>query len=273
MSFLPFMSPAETHDYHQIVARWAHMRSHLDLLVWLQGDVQRYLPHKILIAAWGDFATGEVQYDVLSPIPGVRSHTAQAMNLIPMLQRLFERWQSFGRKPFTLNVGQEGFFLNQAAGSSPPCKLGSALNHMRSVSVHGINDSRESHDWLYLVFSDELQSVDTHSAAMAMLLPYIDMGLRQVEHLPLQVLVSQIKDITESTPADTTSTPMTEALSARETEILSWVAMGKTNADIGAILGISEFTVKNHLQRVFRKLDVSNRAQAVSRFNSLLADA
>ncbi len=173
------MSPAEVHQYHQVVARWANMRSHLDLLVWLQGDVQRYLPHKILIAAWGNFSTGDVQYDVLSPMPGVRSHTALAVNLIPMLQRLFARWQSFGQKPFTLNVGQEGFVFNQA-GASEHCKLGGALHHMRSVSVHGINDTRESHDWLYLVFSDELQSMETHSSAMAMLLPYIDMGLRQV---------------------------------------------------------------------------------------------
>ncbi len=84
--------------------------------------------------------------------------------------------------------------------------------------------------------------------------------------------MSQVEDLTEPDASDA-ATSMQEVLSAREIEILSWVAMGKTNADIGAILGISEFTVKNHLQRVFRKLNVSNRAQAVSRFNSLLADA
>ena len=32
------------------------------------------------------------------------------------------------------------------------------------------------------------------------------------------------------------------------------------------ILTISAFTVKNHMQRVFRKLDVSNRAQAVNKY-------
>ena len=32
---------------------------------------------------------------------------------------------------------------------------------------------------------------------------------------------------------------------------------------------ISEFTVKNHLQRVFKKLDVTNRAQAVGKYKAL----
>jgi len=48
--------------------------------------------------------------------------------------------------------------------------------------------------------------------------------------------------------------------------VLYWVAKGKTNPEIAQILDISSFTVKNHMQRVFKKLDVSNRAQAVSKY-------
>jgi DNA-binding NarL/FixJ family response regulator len=40
---------------------------------------------------------------------------------------------------------------------------------------------------------------------------------------------------------------------------------GKTNMAIGAELGISPLTVKNHVQRILRKLQVNNRAQAVAR--------
>jgi DNA-binding CsgD family transcriptional regulator len=61
-------------------------------------------------------------------------------------------------------------------------------------------------------------------------------------------------------------------LSEREVEILDWIAMGKTNPEIGLILDISAFTVKNHVQRVFKKLNVSNRAQAVGKLNSLTND-
>jgi DNA-binding CsgD family transcriptional regulator len=63
-------------------------------------------------------------------------------------------------------------------------------------------------------------------------------------------------------------------LSAREAEILSWVREGKSNDEIGSILGISALTVKNHLQRVYRALGVSNRAHALSRCHVLgLLDA
>ena len=53
-------------------------------------------------------------------------------------------------------------------------------------------------------------------------------------------------------------------LSERERQIMVWVAMGKTNPEIGCILHISEFTVKNHMKSIFSKLDVTNRAQAVA---------
>jgi DNA-binding CsgD family transcriptional regulator len=58
-------------------------------------------------------------------------------------------------------------------------------------------------------------------------------------------------------------------LSARESDILHWISIGKTNGEIGTILGISEFTVKNHVQNILAKLVVSNRAQAVGKALSL----
>lgn len=51
-------------------------------------------------------------------------------------------------------------------------------------------------------------------------------------------------------------------LSAREEEILVWVAEGKTNVEISRILAISPFTVKNHVQSIIRKLGASNRTEA-----------
>jgi DNA-binding CsgD family transcriptional regulator len=58
-------------------------------------------------------------------------------------------------------------------------------------------------------------------------------------------------------------------LSDRERQIMTWVAMGKTNPEIGCILSISEFTVKNHMKSIFGKLDVTNRAQAVAKLTRI----
>jgi DNA-binding NarL/FixJ family response regulator len=58
--------------------------------------------------------------------------------------------------------------------------------------------------------------------------------------------------------------PAPPALSARETQVLRLVALGRTNAEIGKELFISEATVKTHLLRVFSKLDVADRTAAVT---------
>jgi DNA-binding NarL/FixJ family response regulator len=63
--------------------------------------------------------------------------------------------------------------------------------------------------------------------------------------------------------------PAQAVLSAREVDVLALVATGRTNADIGRELHISEATVKTHLLRAFNKLGVSDRTAAVTTAMSL----
>ena len=51
-------------------------------------------------------------------------------------------------------------------------------------------------------------------------------------------------------------------LTQRESEVLLWIARGKSNRDIGDILGLSPRTVNKHLEQVYTKLGVENRASA-----------
>ncbi|MFB9947723.1 response regulator [Rhizobium puerariae] len=52
------------------------------------------------------------------------------------------------------------------------------------------------------------------------------------------------------------------ALTVRESEVLLWIAKGKSNRDIGDILGLSSRTVNKHLEQIYVKLGVENRASA-----------
>jgi CheY-like chemotaxis protein/DNA-binding CsgD family transcriptional regulator len=54
------------------------------------------------------------------------------------------------------------------------------------------------------------------------------------------------------------------ALTAREAEVLYWLVKGKTNRDIGEILGASPATIKKHLERVYVKLGVETRTAAAT---------
>lgn len=54
-------------------------------------------------------------------------------------------------------------------------------------------------------------------------------------------------------------------LTEREAEVLAWVAQGKTNPEVGIILGMSSRTVQKHLEHVFEKLGVESRTAAILR--------
>jgi len=55
-----------------------------------------------------------------------------------------------------------------------------------------------------------------------------------------------------------------ESLTARELEVLSMLARGKSNKEIGMNLYISETTVKSHLRNIFTKLNVLSRTEAIT---------
>lgn len=60
-----------------------------------------------------------------------------------------------------------------------------------------------------------------------------------------------------------------EPLSARERDLLVWLAHGKSDIEIARILGITVSTVRFHLGNIFNKLEARNRCHAVAKANQL----
>jgi transcriptional regulator EpsA len=254
--------------FYALVTEVLEVRRHIDLMQWLQGSLQSYLPHDILIAAWGDFHLGLIHYDVVSAMPGVRSENAIAESVAPLLTGLFNRWIIQDRSPFCLNKGEDGFTWESVAAQGP---IADAMGTMRSALVHGINDQRGRHDCLYVFFSKHPKRRRNEANALKILLPYVDTALRQVDLLPNQYPAAVAEGASPAAVEVAEGVVDNGTLSDREAEIMKWVAQGKTNGEIGSILNVSSFTVKNHMQRIFKKLDVFNRAQAVSTFNRTYA--
>ncbi len=82
---------------------------------------------------------------------------------------------------------------------------------------------------------------------------------RVATHIRTARLVAKALHVVEATP-DLTQYQLTP----RETEVLGWVAKGKTNRDIGEILGMSPRTVNKHLEHIYVKLGVETRAAAAA---------
>lgn len=61
-----------------------------------------------------------------------------------------------------------------------------------------------------------------------------------------------------------------DALSKREVDCLQYCASGKTNREIAVLMQISENTVRFHMKNIFRKLNVNNRAHAISKVGALM---
>jgi DNA-binding NarL/FixJ family response regulator len=70
-------------------------------------------------------------------------------------------------------------------------------------------------------------------------------------------------EIARKQPDFSNTTPLRAlGLSQKESEVLLWVAQGKTNAETALILGVTEGTVKKHLEHIFEKLGVEKRGAA-----------
>ena len=69
-----------------------------------------------------------------------------------------------------------------------------------------------------------------------------------------------------STPERSNQQPEPEGkkLSARETEILQLIAKGVSNSEAAQLLGLSKATIRTHLEHIYRKLEVTNRVEAVT---------
>jgi len=70
----------------------------------------------------------------------------------------------------------------------------------------------------------------------------------------------RVVEVTEGEPSDVLKAAFN--LTDREAEVLSWIANGKSNKEIAAILDMSPRTVNKHLDRIFGKLGVENRTSA-----------
>ena len=102
-------------------------------------------------------------------------------------------------------------------------------------------------------------------ACVGMDSPERDLDWRVETRLQLQMIALLTHERCVELSAPSRSRHPGELLSAREGECLRWVAAGKTDWEIGMILGISSATVRFHIDRARGKLGVRSRAHAVAR--------
>lgn len=251
------LNAEESARFVRIVAECGRIRRHYDLFRWLGGELQHFLPHDALLSAWGDFDSGELKLDVTSGLPGVRTAQLAHCRVAPLVREAYGRWVEAGRQPVLLKPADiESEYRCH-------CALHVALRGMQALIVHGVHDKRSSRDSLFIAMSGgpfaKGRSMTRFISVLDPLIAQIDAAFRKVPAMRLPAC---------SSPSSEGSNVLD--LSARELEVLESICRGRTNLAIASALDISPFTVKNHVQRIFRKIGVTNRTQAAARYAEAL---
>jgi transcriptional regulator EpsA len=255
LSTLPDRDAAQ---FLKIASQGAGIATHEELWRWLQGDVQAWLAHEVMLVGWGDFRNADVQFDIVSSMPGMRSHHWSPSTLAPLISHFRDCWTAAQQVPCPLDMRTCIGLLRLSGVDSAAVD---ALSRMRFATVHGVAGLRPGSERIFAALSGENMPQPGSGQALKLLVPFIECALRRMPPAP-------VKQSPGRSHVERGSSRFT-SLSERERQIMEWVAMGKTNPEIGCILSISEFTVKNHMKSIFGKLDVTNRAQAVAKLTRI----
>jgi transcriptional regulator EpsA len=255
------LTAEESNRFFRVVAECGRIRRHNDIYRWLGGEVQHFLPHEILLSAWGDFDSFDVKLDLTSGLPGVRTAQLAHCRVDSLVRQAYARWIDAGREPVLLKSAE-----TEATQPDCHCPIHSAFRSMRSMLVHGMHDKRSGQDSLFIAFTcgsfTKGRSPSRFASLLEPLVAQIDSAFRKVQAFPLadaRYALRAGENVLD--------------LSTRELEVLDALCRGRTNLQIAAALDISPFTVKNHVQRIFRKIGVTNRTQAAARYTEALRQA
>jgi transcriptional regulator EpsA len=223
------------------IASAVEVRRRNQMFRWLEGEFQTVLPHRLMVCTLVDGDGHPLLLDRFSsaPIPSevLEEISAEGRGLIT---ELGERWLNSGARPLVLVPSSDRY----VPFSVELTRLG-----LRACAVHGVLDHNKAAGSQFYFFGVPTDRPAHLAYLLELLIPYLHTAL-------IRVSANDQEGADPSGPA---------LLSEREVGILELVQHGQNNMQIAAELSISPLTVKNHVQRILRKLGANNRAQAVGK--------
>lgn len=240
------LTPRHAESLVRAIESSAQVRRRYQFFVWLQTQLHALLPHTV--AACGAYHRGrrELAFEVFQStmLPDAVLHLmADARS--PLMLGLVGRWMEARGRAVVVDLNEPGL----------PLAAGQALG---AVIVHGVSrPQRPAELESFFVFAQPGQSVGPDRVLhLELLLPHLHATFLRVQ--------ATEQEMNNQPPPAPSRPGQVATVTERERQILGWVREGKSNQQIGELLGISPLTVKNHIQKILRKLGASNRAQAVA---------
>ena len=204
---------------------------------WAQDELQKLLPHRALLCCLFAQNGSCVNVQQFAWQEFIReSHLSRSLrNGSGAFADLLNEWRA-APGPVCLELSDaDGEFLDEAFAH------GAAR-----VAVHGVRGVDGVP--LSVFFLLGISGSGEHAQLMELLVPHMHAALVRSVYLYAEpAIFAPPRQITE-----------------REREVLQLISTGKTNPEIAQILGLSHYTVKNHIKNIFKKLNTSNRSQTVA---------
>jgi transcriptional regulator EpsA len=213
--------------------------------VWTQGALQGLVPHQILLCGIREPSGASLRMQHFTSSRYFKQEhfdavTCASGGLLRQLQNEFdERGESIIFSPCP-GVPTASRLLDEMV-------LGNELQNLAAVLIHGVDGQLDA----FYGFSRVPAAFDARLRRLIALM---------VPHLHSTLVRVLAKEREACLPADTRADRL---ITPRQAEILLLIKDGKTNAEIAVLLECSQWTVKNHIQNILRRLKTNSRAHAL----------
>lgn len=234
------------------------VRRRYQFFVWTQSYLGRLIPHQLAVCGSYDRGSRELMFDVFNSVslePALMDALGDGRSLL--MQQLQSRWLEAQGKPALVPTADLGHVAALA-----PIHAALVAARVPQLLVHGVSrPQRPQEIESFFVFaSQDGHSLQGLSGRLELLIPHIHGAWQRVQAVE--------RDVSQAGNLQAAPT-RASAVTQREREILGQLRDGKSNQQIAEQLGISALTVKNHVQKILRKLGAANRAQAVAQAMTL----
>jgi len=244
------LTPSQSEIFTEIITASLRITQRKHLFAWLQGSFQSLLGHEIMVCGIRAADSETYYFDSYS---STRYFTQEHLDQATLagkgiISRVMTAWKNAESPILIAPHLSEGNFGEYAV---PFTETAASLRSAELINIvaHGMSDN-DGNLASFFSFSRVSEEVNpNHAYMLEFLVPHLHCALSRVMSNSIN-------------PASVMPTKISRAITGRESEILKWVHLGKTNWEIASILDISPLTVKNHVQNILRKLDVQNRSQA-----------
>ncbi|MFM9888720.1 MAG: XrtB/PEP-CTERM-associated transcriptional regulator EpsA [Burkholderiales bacterium] len=234
-----------------IVEMAQKIRSRERFRYWSQGVLQGILPSKAMVFGLSCRGGGTAYIDHVSSTPMAEETFRSLFHAeAGLLTHVLHAWARGGYAPVLYRSG--------ACDTANDTPIGAALDHHRfeNVALHGTCPIDGYHSVFYAFLDIPERSLEKFSRLLDLLVPHL--------------FTTTARLLMEERQSSSSIPEMSGALlTARQQQVLKWICAGKSNFEIASVLCVSPLTVKNHVQNLFRRLKVQNRAQAVGKGLSL----